>query len=186
MRKRNPKLPSPETLPNLYLVGFMGTGKSAIGRRIARRFGMRFLDSDKEIEQKYGMTVHEIFARHGEERFREMEREFMEGGHPPLGCVVSCGGGLACSPGMDETLKSRGVVVVLFAEPEVILKRVSSGGAKRPLLMVENPLERIRSLMDARRGAYLKCGACVSTAGSISDAEDRVALIYTDRIRRMK
>ena len=163
----------------------MGTGKSAIGRRIAKRFGMTFLDSDKEIEAKYGKTVHDIFAEMGEERFRKMEREFVEGGHPVKGCVVSCGGGLVCKDGMSELLKQKGVVVVLFADAEVILERVS-GNTRRPLLKVENPLERIKSLMEERRETYLKCGVCISTMGSIKDAEDRVALIYQDRIRRVK
>lgn len=183
MRKSKQKLPPPAELPNLYLVGFMGTGKSAIGRRIAGRFGMKFLDSDNEIEAKYGMPIRDIFARMGEERFREMEREFVECGHPPMGCVVSCGGGLVCRPGMAELLRQRGVVVVLFADPEVVYRRVS-GNDKRPLLRVENPLERIKALMAERREAYLKCGACVSTEGSIKEAEDRVALIYSDRIKQ--
>lgn len=174
------RLPSnPAELPNLYLVGFMGTGKSALGRRLAARFGMRFLDSDSEIEKGRGMSVKDIFAKLGEGEFRKMEREFMESGHPSTGCVVSCGGGLVCREGMPELVKSKGVSVVLFAEPEVIFKRVS-GSAKRPLLNVENPLEKIRELMAARRPFYSKSGICVSSAGRIEDIEERIARVFCE------
>ncbi len=174
------RLPSnPAELPNLYLVGFMGTGKSALGRRLAARFGMRFLDSDSEIERGRGMSVKDIFAKLGEEEFRKMEREFMEGGHPATGCVVSCGGGLVCREGMPELVKSKGVSVVLFAEPEVVFKRVS-GSARRPLLNVENPLEKIRELMAARRPFYSKSGICVSSAGRIGDIEERIARVFCE------
>ena len=76
-------MPSPDT--NLYLVGFMGTGKTTVGRAAAMRLGFQFLDSDQEIERKQGRTVAQIFADEGEAAFRRMEREFVEGGHPPTG-----------------------------------------------------------------------------------------------------
>lgn len=179
--KLNPEI-NPK--PNLYLVGFMGTGKSALGRRLAKRLSMRFLDSDEEIEKKCGMKVREIFEKLGESRFREMEREFMESGHPESGCVVSCGGGLVCSEGMPELVKRRGVSIALFAPPEVVYKRVSGSG-KRPLLNVENPLEKIRDLMQKRMPFYLKSGVCVASDGNISDVEERVERIYLQGARAM-
>lgn len=79
--------------PNLYLAGFMGTGKSQLGRRLAEMKGMRFLDSDEVIARGVGKPVGEIFAQDGEAEFRRMEREFVERGHPDRGCVVALGGG---------------------------------------------------------------------------------------------
>ncbi len=183
--KAQTKLPEADTLPNLYLVGFMGTGKSVIGMRLAQRFGMRFIDSDSEIERKYGMKVHDIFADLGEARFREMEKEFIESGHPLKGHVVACGGGLVCQDGMSDIIKKKGIVAVLFADPDTIFKRVSKS-TKRPLLNVENPLERIKTLMAERQKYYLKSGICVSTLGRVEDALERVARIYIDSLRKHK
>ena len=118
---RTPK--NTASYPNLYLLGFMGTGKSSVGRKIAARLGMRFLDSDAEIEKSAGMEIKDIFAKFGEERFREMERKFIESGHPDSGCVVSCGGGLCFRDGMPELLRGKGVCVVLFSTPEEICER---------------------------------------------------------------
>ena len=77
---------------NLYLVGFMGTGKSTVGRAVAQRLGFQALDSDHEIERLGGKTIPEIFAGEGEPAFRAREREFITGGHPAERTVVSCGG----------------------------------------------------------------------------------------------
>ena len=174
-----------DPLPNLYLVGFMGTGKSSIGRRLAERFNMKFIDSDSEIEKAQGMSIKEIFSKFGEEKFREMEREFIESGHPANGCVVSCGGGLVCREGMPELVKNMGISVVLFAEPEVIYKRVCLS-KNRPLLNVPDPLGRIRELLDARRDFYMRSGICVSSSGNVEDVEERIARIYADRVKKMR
>ena len=79
---------------NLYLVGFMGVGKSVIGQRVALELGYQFFDSDAVIEKKIGKKIPEIFATEGESGFRAYEREFIDFGHPTEGCVISCGGGL--------------------------------------------------------------------------------------------
>ena len=77
---------------NLYLVGFMGTGKSTVGRQVARQLmGFEFLDSDHEIERLQGKPVAQIFAEQGEAKFRALEREFIEHGHPAKKCIISCG-----------------------------------------------------------------------------------------------
>ena len=90
---------SPESIyvdnPNLYLVGFMGTGKSTVGRRVAENLGFQFIDVDQSIEGEEGLSIAQIFAQRGEEAFRELERKFINSGHPDSNCVVSCGGGLS-------------------------------------------------------------------------------------------
>src|ERR1035438_5655508 len=94
---------SPPLPPNLYLAGFMGTGKSALGRRLAELERLRFIDSDEVISHATGKSVAEIFAEEGEAEFRRREREFVEGGHPARGCVVALGGGLVTQPGIIES-----------------------------------------------------------------------------------
>lgn len=148
---------------NLYLVGFMGTGKTTIGRAVAVRMGFKLLDSDQEIERKAGRTIAEIFAGDGEGAFRGLERDFVEHGHPARGCVVACGGGLVVQPGMLELLHRKGVVVCLHASLETILKR-TQGNRSRPLLNVEeDPLERIRTLYAAREPVYQRAGSVILT-----------------------
>jgi len=148
--------------PNLYLVGFMGTGKSTVGRSLARRMGMRHLDSDRAIEDEQGRPIPEIFASEGEAHFRQLEHDFVHRGHPATGCVVSCGGGLVTAPGMIDELKRRGLVACLFASPETILQR-TKGNQNRPLLNVENPRQRISELLAEREPVYLQAGACFYT-----------------------
>jgi shikimate kinase len=147
---------------NLYLVGFMGTGKSTVGRAVAARLGFQLLDSDHEIERAQGRTIPEIFAQDGEPAFRAMERAFIETGHHGERTVVSCGGGLVVQPGMLEALRARGVVVCLHASLATILARTSRN-RNRPLLEVENPEERIRTLYASREPIYRQAGTMVLT-----------------------
>ena len=166
--------------PNLYLVGFMGVGKSAIGRRVARELGLKFLDSDVVIEKQAGVSIAEIFARDGETAFRQMERGFIEGGHPDRGCVVACGGGLVVQPGMAERLKTLGVVVGLFASAESILERTSRN-SNRPLLNVSDPESRIRELLAEREPVYMDAGICISTEGrSIPEVVRHIVRAYRE------
>lgn len=152
----------PKKKPNLYLIGFMGTGKSSIGRGLAMRLNMRFIDSDHAIEEKEGRPIPEIFASEGEAYFRQQEKWFIEEGHPEQGCIVACGGGLVTQPGMIDAIKGRGLVACLFATPETVLSR-TSGNRNRPLLNVENPEEKIRKLMAEREKFYLQAGLCMIT-----------------------
>lgn len=140
----------------------MGTGKSIVGRTLAPRLGLCFMDSDQVIADQQGMSVPGIFAAHGEAFFRQLERRFVESGHPDSGCLVSCGGGLAAQEGMIDLLRSRGVVGALFASPETILAR-TSGNRNRPLLNVDDPEAAIRALLAAREKFYLQADFCVST-----------------------
>ena len=147
---------------NLYLVGFMGTGKSTVGRAVAHKLGFELVDSDHEIERLQAKTIPEIFANDGEPAFRAMERNFIEGGHPAERTVVSCGGGLVVQPGMLAMLKAKGVVVCLHASIETILARTARH-QHRPLLIAENPEERIRTLYAAREAVYKQSGTVILT-----------------------
>ena len=147
---------------NLYLVGFMGTGKSTVGRQVARQMGFAFVDSDHEIERQQGKPVSQIFAEEGEPSFRALERDFIEHGHPAKNCVVSCGGGLVVPAGMLELLRRRGVVICMHAPIETILKRTLHA-THRPLLQVEDPERRLRELYAQREELYRRSGTMVLT-----------------------
>ena len=140
----------------------MGVGKSSIGRRVARELGYQFIDSDQQIEKEQGARITEIFAAHGESHFRKLERQFIDSGHPDSGCVISCGGGLVIQDGMKEVLKSKGVVICLFASLESILERTTRNN-NRPLLDVEDPAAEIRTLLEEREPIYMSCGTSIST-----------------------
>jgi shikimate kinase len=147
---------------NLYLVGFMGTGKSTVGRHMAKQMNFQFIDSDQEIERTQGKPVSAIFAEQGEAAFRKMEREFVEHGHPAHGCVVACGGGLVVPPGMLELLRSRGVVICLHAPIETIIERIMHT-THRPLLQAEDRAQRLRDLFAQREALYRRTGTMVLT-----------------------
>jgi shikimate kinase len=147
---------------NLYLVGFMGTGKTTVGRAAAQRLGFAFLDVDHEIERQRGRPVAEIFAAEGEAAFRQLEREFIVGGHPATRAVVACGGGLVVQPGMPELLAARGVIVCLHASIETILARTARQN-DRPLLNVPDPEASARALWAQREAIYRKAGTLVLT-----------------------
>ncbi len=151
-----------QTDVNLYLVGFMGTGKSTVGRAVAHKLGFTFVDSDVEIERLQGRTINDIFAQDGEPTFRALERDFIERGHPAERTVIACGGGLVVQPGMLEILKSKGVVVCLHASIETILDRTGRHRT-RPLLAVDDPEQRVRTLFAQREPVYNRCGTVILT-----------------------
>lgn len=164
--------------PNLYLVGFMGVGKSAIGRRIAGELGYRFLDSDHCIEKEQGKRIPEIFEESGEAHFRQLERDFIEKGHPEEGCVISCGGGLVVPEGMKDRLREKGVVICLFASVESIIERTARN-KNRPLLNVPDPAAKVRALLKEREPIYMAAGTSISTDGrSIPEVVRHIVRTY--------
>jgi shikimate kinase len=163
---------------NLYLVGFMGTGKSTVGRAVAHRLNFQLLDSDHEIEKQQGKTIPEIFAQEGEPAFRALERHFIEHGHPAQRSVVACGGGLVIQPGMLALLRTKGVVVCLHASLATVLARTARN-RNRPLLDVENPEERITTLYAAREAIYRQSGTLLLTdARPLSDIVPHVVRVW--------
>lgn len=168
---------------NLYLVGFAGSGKTTVGRMFGVRAGLHFLDSDHEIERVQGRPVAEIFAQEGEAAFRVMERTFVEGGHPPRGCVVACGGGLVTAEGMLERLRARGVVVCLHAPVETVLARTNHA-THRPLFEGEDREQRVRALYAAREPIYRRADTVLLTAGrSLKDIVGHLQRIYRREAR---
>jgi len=169
--------------PNLYLVGFMGTGKSTVGQKAAHLLNMPFLDSDQEIEKRCGLKISEVFARYGEEKFRELESEFVRDLQPRSRTVISCGGGLVTQPELLGILQTMGVVIVLYASLDTLEKRLSKD-MSRPLMQVDNPRERIEALWEKRRPIYQKAGVGIMTDGySTQEVAEHVARIYIDKLK---
>lgn len=163
---------------NLYLVGFMGTGKTTVGRMVAQRLGFTLLDSDQEIERQQGRTIARIFTEDGEPAFRAMEREFIARGHPAARTVVACGGGLVVQPGMLALLKQKGVVVCLHASIGTVLQRIS-GHLHRPLFNVEDPEARLRELYAQREPVYRQSGTLILTdSRPLADVVNHVFRTY--------
>ncbi len=149
---------------NLYLVGFMGTGKSTIGRLAAKKLGLRFEDSDHAIEETQGRSIPEIFEDAGEEAFRKMERAYIQSGHGAHGMLVACGGGLVIESGMMDFVKTRGLVFSLIASAKAIYERVKRNSG-RPLLQVEDPLAQIERILAVRDPVYREAHVQILTEG---------------------
>mgnify|MGYP001054288363 CR=1 FL=1 len=145
------------------LTGFMATGKSAVGRRLASRLGYDFIDVDDLIEAKAGMAIPEIFTSRGEAAFRELETRMVEVAAGRVGCVIATGGGAIVDPRNFEALRRSGVIVTLTADPDTILSRIGAG-ADRPLLEGGEKRERIRNLLAARAAAYARAHLTVDTS----------------------
>ena len=165
----------PMTQHNIFLIGFSGTGKSAIGRRLARRLDREHLDTDDEIVARSGLTIPEIFDKEGEKGFRAREREVLDEVCQRQGLVVSTGGGIALHPKNRASMAGSGVVVCLEAKPPTIYKRLSRHlrraalGPIRPLLAGPDPLKRIESIKEYRQPFYATADWTVHTDDLTTD-----------------
>ncbi|KAB2640294.1 MAG: shikimate kinase [Verrucomicrobia bacterium] len=138
---------------NIVLIGFMGCGKSSIGRRLASSIGYTFTDSDDLITERHGRSISEIFASQGEEIFRNLETEELRGLTEHQNIVLATGGGAILRKENRELLHLIGRVVWLHANPETLFTRASRN-RKRPLLEVENPRSTFNSLLESRLPVY--------------------------------
>ena len=148
---------------NIFLVGMMGTGKSSVGKLLARELLIDFIDTDNEIESKTGMSIEKIFEERGESYFRMLEKELVQ--KILLRnkvAVVSSGGGLCIQPGMMKLLKKQGWVVCLWASPECIFARIQNDST-RPLLRVPNPLAEIKEIIQSRKNKYRDADYIIET-----------------------
>jgi shikimate kinase len=143
----------PESVHNIVLVGFMGSGKSSIGREIAGRHELRFLDTDSIIRHNYRKSIADIFASFGESAFRDEENRVLRDLKNARGVVLATGGGIVLQTRNHLLLRSLGVVVWLTASEEVTWDRVSRNQF-RPLLQTADPRATIRNLMSARYPLY--------------------------------
>ena len=150
---------------NIILIGFMGTGKTSVGRRLAKRLGWPFVDVDRMIEESAGMSIARIFAERGEAVFRRLERRCIRRVVHCRHHVIATGGGAFADSQSRARLRVSGPVICLTAKPHVILARIEKGRTLRPLLAGSpNPLARIKTLLAARAGAYAQADMTVETS----------------------
>jgi shikimate kinase len=142
-----------ETLPNIYLVGPMGAGKTTVGRHLAELLGREFLDSDHEIERRTGASIPWIFEKEGEPGFRSRETSVIDELTTRKQLVLATGGGVVTQSPNREFLKQRGIVVYLYTPVEIQLQRTYRD-KNRPLLQVENPEKKLRELLRIRDPLY--------------------------------
>jgi len=139
---------------SIVLVGMMGVGKSSIGRRLGTRLGIPFVDADAEIEKAAGMSIADIFARHGEADFRGGEARviarLLEGGPQ----VLATGGGAIMNPDTRALIKTKGISIWLNAEFDVLMRRISKRKHERPMLQTADPAATLRELLAARGPVY--------------------------------
>ena len=173
----------PRSYQNIVLCGFMGTGKSTVGRMVAEQLRFDFLDTDTVLEARAGKPIAKIFEEQGEAAFREMEnnlvKELAQRNHHT---VISTGGGLVVNPENLASLRQHALIACLWASPEGIYARVKNQG-HRPLLDDPQPLEKIRTLLAERKPAYKQADVLLNTEIR-SPREVALQVIHQYRVAR--
>jgi shikimate kinase len=139
---------------SIALIGFMGTGKTVVGKALAEKLGKEFIELDALIERKAGKTIPEIFQQDGEIAFRELEIEAAVQVSQKGNAVIACGGGVVLNKINIDRLKQESVIVYLTASPEIIIKRTSSDRNERPLLEAADKASEVRRLLQFRKPFY--------------------------------
>jgi len=161
--------------PGVVLIGFMGSGKSTVGRELARRFGAPFVDVDERIESAAGCPIRDLFFREGEPAFREREKAALREALSVKGCVIATGGGAFADEENRLLLRSYAPVVYLEAAVEVLLERLA-GDLGRPLLRGGDREEVVRELLSRRVSGYRTADVTVRTDGrSVEEVAGQVA-----------
>jgi shikimate kinase len=155
----------PAPLRRVVLVGFMGSGKTRVGRALARRLGWGFRDFDEEISTRLGLSIPEVFQQHGEDFFRDVEGRLGEELLKEENVVLAPGGGWPVAPGRMEGLPPETLSVWLKVSAEEAVRRAREEGPTRPLLAVPDPVERARELLGEREAWYAKAQMTVDSEG---------------------
>lgn len=153
-------------MKNIVLIGFMGTGKSTIGRELSRRTSWKFLDMDQLIEKEQGRTIPEIFAAEGEEYFRQLERDLVKRLSAKSRLIISTGGGTAKNPDNVADFKKKGVVICLYADVDDIYARTSRRGRRPVLDQYEDRRQAIVELLAQRQPMYDQADYKVCTSNT--------------------
>lgn len=165
-------------MKNIFLIGFMGTGKSSVGKLLAADLGMTFVDTDAMVEEKTGKSIAEIFDESSEEEFRRLESSVLRDITDEKGLVVSTGGGIVVTRGNLELMKQSGKVFTLIADANTIHDRLQNDESCRPLLEVENPLDEIKRLLYERAAFYINAHHIIETSDiTPREAADQILAI---------
>ena len=164
-------------MKNIVLAGFMGTGKTGVGRKLADRLGRTFLDMDDVIVERQGKPIPRIFAEDGEPFFRALERDLVRELSARQGLVIGTGGGIVLNPENVADFSRTGLVVCLSATPQTILKRVE-GDTNRPLLSGGDPMKKILDLLAKRQALYDAIPHQIDTSNlSLDEVVARIAAL---------
>jgi len=163
---------------NVYLIGYMGSGKSTAGKKLATRLGMAFVDMDAELEQRADISVSEWFEQKGEDHFRKAEAQLMTDFSTQKDLVIAAGGGTPCFSNNLELMKNTGVVVYLDMEVDQLVSRLLSGQAQRPLIAGKSPeelTEFITGHLEERKPYYEQAHILVSAMDLNAERLDELA-----------
>ncbi|MBU1887784.1 MAG: shikimate kinase [Candidatus Omnitrophica bacterium] len=167
-------------MQNIVLVGFMGTGKTAVGRILAAKLGREFIEMDEMIEAKEGRSIREIFEK-GEDYFRILEMDTAGKVSQEKGVIISTGGGAVVNDKNFQNFKKNGLIICLEASPKVILKRTKDL-VSRPLLNVPDPEKKIEELLKKRDPYYKRADFCIDTDTlSAEEVADKIIKWVTKR-----
>ena len=169
---------------NIYLVGLPGSGKTTVGRALARRLGLEFIDSDREIEERTGVKIPTIFEIEGQEGFRRRESQIIAECVMVKGCVMATGGGAVLRQENRVALRANGFVVYLDVPPQILLERTRHD-RNRPLLQVDDPLVKLKELYAERDPLYRET-ADFSIDGSQLNAQAVLQLLVKEVEKRWK
>ena len=173
-------------MSNIYLVGFMGTGKTTVGRELAREKKWQFADLDNLIELWEKCLIADIFAKKGEPYFRKLEKKVLKEASREKNFVFACGGGIVIDPENIKIMKNTGKIICLCADPEVILKRTASC-RHRPLLNVKDPKKQIELLLKVRSPYYALADKLIDTSKlSVNQVVARLIRFTSKPIRQAK
>ncbi len=153
---------------SVALIGFMGTGKTAVGKRLAERMGKDFIELDAMIERKAGRSISDIFRQDGEIAFREMEIEATKEVAGRKNTVIACGGGLVLNRINIDRLKQECIIVYLTASAGVIQRRTSNEAGKRPLLEVADRFQQIKAMLKFRQPFYKRAADVIINTSKMS------------------
>ncbi|MFH1790513.1 MAG: shikimate kinase [Candidatus Omnitrophota bacterium] len=167
-------------MKNIVLLGFMGTGKTTVAKKIAALSGMIYVSTDDVIEDREGMAIAVIFEKKGEKYFRAVEKEVISEISLRDKVVIDAGGGVVLDRDNMQSLGKKGVLVCLWADPEDIYKRTKKY-ATRPLLNVKDPLAAIKRLMDKRKACYEAAGYHVNTSAVGADEAAETIIGFAKR-----
>lgn len=161
---------------NIVLTGFMGTGKTCVGKRLAKRLGYKFVDVDQLIEAGASMPIRKIFSERGEPVFRRLEQRIISRVVHGSQQVIATGGGAVVNPENRTRLRASGPVICLTARPQTIARRVGTNVALRPVLKSQGSvLNRIRTLLGQRANAYAKADLTIDTSDlSVEQVVERI------------
>ena len=172
--------------PNIVLVGFMGTGKTSIGRRLSTQLRMRYVDTDDVIERDNGRRISDIFSKDGEPAFRELESEAVRKVSKLDNHIISTGGGAVLKETNMVELRQNGIIFCLTATAEEIYQRVRHQ-SHRPLLQTPDALTKIRSMLEERHPYYAKADYMVETTGrSFGEVMAYIKRVFAKSVRDSK